>query len=65
MSKFFLVLVILLLSACSNRAVYETMQSHEREECAKGPAHAYQSCLEATQKPFEEYERERNEAISR
>jgi hypothetical protein len=57
-----IVLVIVgatLLSACSNRALYETAQNNRRNACLKElPAQA-QKCLETVSKSYEEYERER------
>lgn len=57
-----LILVVLLgLAACSNRAMYENMLIHQRNECLKEPPPRHAECLEQTNQPYEEYQRKREE----
>lgn len=51
--------VLLLLSACSQQAVYENYQYYKSNECYKLPRSQQQECQEEAQRPFEEYERSR------
>ncbi|NCP63782.1 MAG: hypothetical protein GW836_03870 [Paraglaciecola sp.] len=55
----FIVLASTLISACSNRALYETAQHNRRTACLKQPPPQAEKCLESVSKPYEEYERER------
>ncbi len=48
--------------ACSNRQVYDSLQAHERSDCAHQPANAYAACMERTQTSYDEYEQARREA---
>lgn len=63
--KRFLILLFLVFSiaGCSNKAVYDNMRIHQRNECEKQPPPTYSECIERTNKSYEEYERERKEAL--
>ena len=51
--------IIMFVTGCSNRAVYENMQLYEQNQCSKVPPSEYRACREAaTSKPYHEYERE-------
>lgn len=63
MNKLLIITVLLGLAGCSNRAVYENMRIHERNECFKEPPSLYEECLERVNKPFDRYERERKELL--
>ncbi|MGI9296131.1 MAG: hypothetical protein ACR2PS_19275 [Pseudomonadales bacterium] len=59
-----IVLITLLgvsMAACSNRAVYENIQAHNRLECQKLPLSQQEECLQQADKSYDEYERERKE----
>lgn len=56
----FMVIGILMVG-CSGRAVYENIQIHNRNECAKLPPSQYEECMAAAQKTYNEYEQERKE----
>lgn len=58
-----LLILMLVLTACSNRAVYENIQQNNRNRCIKEPPARYDECMARASKPYEEYEREREEAI--
>lgn len=51
----------LLLLACSNRQVYETMQNRHQLECQKLPQVQYEECIKQLQS-YDEYQRRRQQA---
>lgn len=59
-----LTISILLSCGCSNQATYEAIQQGQRNECAKLPQGAYEDCMREVDTPYNEYERERQEAIN-
>ena len=51
------------LSACSTRAVYQTVQGWQQQECRKLPdAAERQRCLDSTAASFDDYRRQRTSA---
>ncbi len=63
MNKLLILMMLLGIVACSNRAVYENMRMHQRNECLKEPQPSYEECIEGTDQSYEEYQRERKEAL--
>lgn len=63
MSKLLLVLVTISVTGagCSNKSLYDTFRLVEHGKCVKEPPQAYYECIERTNTPYEEYERERKE----
>lgn len=59
MKKLLVLIVLLGVTACSNRAVYENVRLHQRNECLQEPAPRYEECLERVNKPYNDYKRER------
>ena len=55
------ILFIVLLAGCSNRAVYENIQHQNRQDCQTLPPSQYDECMEAASKRYDEYKRERDE----
>lgn len=51
------------LSACSNRAIYENLRIQQQNDCLKEPPGQYEACVERSEKPYEEYRRERERAL--
>ena len=49
------------LIGCSNQLIYENIQHHQREECAKQPPSQYEECMAAASKSYDEYQRELEE----
>ena len=47
------------LSACSNQQLYTAAQDAQKVECQKYPDTRYEECMARLEKPYEEYERER------
>ena len=57
-------LTIAVLAACTNKQVYETIQSHERLECQKIVRQTeYQECMRQINQSYEDYEREREAVL--
>jgi len=61
MKKWLVILVMLSIAGCSNKAIYDKFQLDERNKCIKELPSTYLECIERTNKSFEEYERERKE----
>lgn len=61
MKAILMLLVILSMAGCSNRAIYENIQLNNRNECAKLPPPEYEKCMEDVNKSYDEYEKERQE----
>ncbi|TBW48225.1 hypothetical protein EZI54_21555 [Marinobacter halodurans] len=60
MMRFMVVVLFILASAgCSNRGMYESMQSTGERECGTLPPGAYERCMDRYSKDYDEYERER------
>ena len=58
-----LCLVFVVIAGCSNRGAYEGIQASNRNECLKVPESEYDECMENASKSYNEYERERKEAL--
>ncbi len=56
-------LIFLIIAGCSSRGAYEGIQTSNRFECSKLPSPQYDECMNNANKSFDEYERERKEAI--
>lgn len=64
--KIYLVLfVMIVLSACSNKAIYDNAQRNNRNACAKLPPADYDECIKRASKSYEQYEQERREALEK
>lgn len=56
-----MVLIMLSVTGCSNKEIYNNLHLYERSKCVKEPSPTYIECIERTNKSYEEYERERKE----
>tara|TARA_R110002073_G_scaffold125486_9_gene270046 strand:- start:429 stop:656 length:228 start_codon:yes stop_codon:yes gene_type:complete len=56
-------LIFLTVTACSNRGVYEGIQASNQFECSKLPPTQYDECMQRANTPYQEYERNRTEAL--
>jgi hypothetical protein len=65
MNKLWIFFVVLCIAGCSNKAVYDNMRVHQRNECLRQQPVDYAECIERTSKTYEEYARERKEALER
>ena len=57
-------LIFLIIAGCSSRVAYEGIQASNRSECSKLPPSQYDKCMNNANKSYDEYERERKEAIA-
>ncbi|MBW0147161.1 hypothetical protein [Marinobacter arenosus] len=55
-------LLVLAAAGCSNKAVYDNLRLHQRQECLNAPPPTQAECIERTEQSFEDYERARKEA---
>ncbi len=53
------VCILLGLTGCSNKAVYDNIRLYEKNECLKAPPPTQLECMDKASKSYEEYERER------
>jgi len=61
MNKLWFLIVVFLLTGCSNKAVYDNIQINNRNACVEAPPSQYKECIERTNKSYEKYEQERKE----
>lgn len=59
-----LLLIVISVAGCSNRGIYEDLQNNRRNECLKLLPAERDECLEHVGKPYDEYERERQEVLN-
>ncbi|WP_201022630.1 hypothetical protein [Thiomicrospira sp. XS5] len=52
---------LFILAGCSHQAVYDNIQHNNRNSCYKKPPSQYDACMKAANKPYDQYEREREE----
>lgn len=55
-------LVLVALAGCSERQVYDSLQTQQRSRCVNEPAVRYRECLEQAGGSYEEYEQARAES---
>ncbi|MGP9799626.1 hypothetical protein [Rheinheimera sp. NSM] len=55
--------LLLCVSGCSNKAAYQNLQLNKQQQCMRGPAAEYDKCMQGMDQSYEEYERQRREAI--
>ncbi|MEQ8661665.1 MAG: hypothetical protein RLW62_12695 [Gammaproteobacteria bacterium] len=63
MNKLPILIVLLGLTACSNRSVYETIRMNQRNACLEAQPSRPDACMERLNKSFDEYERERGDEL--
>jgi hypothetical protein len=59
-----LLIVGLVISGCTQKNLYNSIQGHHRHQCKMEPPPLDQECLEAPQQSHEDYIREREEILS-
>ena len=64
MTKRTLFPLLFILSGCSNKGIYEQIQTNNRVNCGKLPNSQYEECIEGNSKTYDEYERERHESLN-
>lgn len=55
--------LLLCLTACSNKAVYQDLQRNKRNECLQLPPAEYDKCMRPMDISYEEYERQRQQVL--
>ena len=65
MKIYLILLITLLIGACSNKAMYDSFQYSNRNDCMKLPQTQYEECMQRANMSFHEYEMERKEAIEK
>jgi hypothetical protein len=58
-------IVALGLVGCTSQSVYEGLKVHRRSECLKAQPARVDECMEAVDKPYEQYRREREDGLER
>ncbi|RUO21812.1 hypothetical protein [Aliidiomarina haloalkalitolerans] len=58
-----LVLLVVFLSACSNKQLFDITQETKRNECRRLPPNQYEECMRDVETSFEEYMRKRQEVV--
>ena len=59
----FVALIFLFITGCSNRVAYEGGRVSSRFECNKLQSPQYDECIDNVDKTFDDFERERKEAL--
>lgn len=65
MKTLVLLTLTLLLASCSNKGVYQDLQRNKRNECLQVPPAEYDRCMRSMEQSYEDYERQRQEALKR
>ena len=58
-----LILIFFIITGCTNRGAYESIQARNKFECSKRPPSQYDECMKNANKTYDEYKRERKEAM--
>lgn len=56
-----ILLLGMLSAACAERATYEMIQENNRWKCHELPPSEYEQCIERSNKPYGQYENERQQ----
>jgi hypothetical protein len=56
-----LLFIFIILSGCTNRMVYDLIQSNNQSKCQTLPPGQYDACMEENNQSFDEYEKKRKE----
>lgn len=60
-----ILVALFFLAGCGSQAVYDNIQLNNRRECEKLPPAQYEECMARASKSYEEYERDREEAVGK
>ena len=64
-TRILIMVVMIFLSGCSRQGVYDNIQMDNQRRCESVPMPEYQDCIDASSQSYEEYERQRQELLSR
>jgi len=59
----FVVLIMIGLSACSNKEMYKSLKKREEVLCNQVPASEYEECMKNAEGDYDKYKEQRNEII--
>lgn len=59
----FLLLSVMFLQSCGSRQVYDALQHSQKQRCQNLPPSEYSECMERASQSYDNYRRERDEAI--
>lgn len=64
--KTILVICLLLgVIGCSNKAAYQNLKLNKQQQCMRAPVAEYDKCMQNMDQSYEEYERQRQQALKR
>ncbi|MBV2129300.1 hypothetical protein [Arsukibacterium indicum] len=58
-----IICLLLGITGCSNKGVYQDLQRNKRNECLQLPQAEYDKCMQTMEMSYEEYERQRQQAL--
>ena len=56
-----LLLVILMLSSCTNQQIYRAFQSNQQLDCQGLPQSQYEECIKLSDESYDSYQQKRDE----
>ncbi|SNY49559.1 hypothetical protein SAMN06297280_1461 [Arsukibacterium tuosuense] len=59
-----LAVVLVAVSGCSNKAIYQNLQLNKKQECRRLPVTEYDECMRGMEQSYEEYERQRKQTTN-
>lgn len=65
MKPYLLLQLVLLMAGCSNKAIYETLQTEKLNHCSTLRQSQFDECIQGMEKSFNEYETARKELIEK
>lgn len=61
----YILIIVSFLCGCSNRAIYDNLLLHERNQCLKDSVTRHEKCIFDQEKSYEEYKKERKQHIEK
>lgn len=58
-----LVILVLIMSACTNQDIYKTVQRNGQQECQKRPPSEYDDCMQEYSTDYEWYKKSRDDLL--
>ncbi|MBZ9613536.1 hypothetical protein [Rheinheimera maricola] len=65
MKNILVICLLLGVTGCSNKGVYQDLQRNKHNECMRGPVADYDRCMQNMDQSYEEYEQQRQQALKR
>lgn len=65
MIRWLLGLTLVVMAGCSSQQLYESVQRDQRQKCQTLPQSEFERCMARTGQSFDDYWREREEALNR